>query len=31
MSLDIFVDEIPILKKSIYIATSDDVVNASTY
>ena len=30
ISLDIFVDEIPILKKSIYIATSDDVVNAST-
>ena len=30
ISLDIFVDEIPISKKSIHIATSDDVVNAST-
>lgn len=30
VSLDIYVDEIPIAKKSIFVATSDDVVNAST-
>src|SRR5919204_3315145 len=29
VSLDIYVDEIPVSKKSIYIATSEDVVNAS--
>src|SRR5918911_4326933 len=29
VSLDIYVDEIPVLKKSIFIATSDEVVNAS--
>jgi glycogen debranching enzyme len=30
VSLDIYVDEIPISKKSIFIATSEDVLNAST-
>ena len=30
VSLDLYVDEIPIAKKSIFVATSDDVVNAST-
>jgi GH15 family glucan-1,4-alpha-glucosidase len=30
VSLDIFVNDIPIPKKSIFIATSEDVVNAST-
>jgi len=30
VSLDIYVDEIPIPKKSIFIATSEDVVNAAT-
>ncbi|MGA9843761.1 MAG: amylo-alpha-1,6-glucosidase [Nitrososphaeraceae archaeon] len=30
VSLDIYVDEIPIAKKSIFVATSDDVVNASS-
>jgi glycogen debranching enzyme len=29
VSLDIYIDEIPVSKKSIYIATSEDVVNAS--
>ena len=29
VSLDIYVNEIPIPKKSIFIATSEDVVNAS--
>src|SRR5919106_5714499 len=29
VSLDIYLDEIPVSKKSIYIATSEDVVNAS--
>src|SRR5919202_1470331 len=29
VSLDIYIDEIPVPKKSIYIATSEDVVNAS--
>ncbi|HEY5630647.1 MAG TPA: hypothetical protein VIR31_00825, partial [Nitrososphaeraceae archaeon] len=29
VSLDIYVDEIPIPKKSIFIATSEDVVNAA--
>jgi glycogen debranching enzyme len=29
VSLDIYIDEIPIAKKSIFIATSEDVVNAS--
>ncbi|HXG06631.1 MAG TPA: hypothetical protein VNI77_04810, partial [Nitrososphaera sp.] len=29
ISLDIYVDDIPIPKKSIFIATDDDVVNAS--
>lgn len=30
VSLDIYVDEIPVPKKSIFIATSEDVVNAAT-
>jgi glycogen debranching enzyme len=30
VSLDIYVDEIPVPKKSIFIATSEDVVNASS-
>ncbi len=30
VSLDIYVDEIPIAKKSIFVATSEDVVNAAT-
>jgi hypothetical protein len=29
VSLDIYIDEIPVSKKSIYIATSEDVVNSS--
>jgi glycogen debranching enzyme len=29
ISLDIYIDEIPVLKKSIFVATSDDIVNAS--
>src|SRR5215467_5114004 len=30
VSLDVYVDEIPIPKKSIFIATSEDVVNAAS-
>ncbi|HET7147809.1 MAG TPA: amylo-alpha-1,6-glucosidase [Candidatus Nitrosopolaris sp.] len=30
VSLDIYLDEIPVQKKSIFIATSEDVVNAAT-
>src|SRR5215204_5902599 len=29
VSLDVYVDEIPISKKSIFIATSEDIINAS--
>src|SRR5919206_3611546 len=29
VSLDIYVDEIPVSKKSIFVATSDDIVNAA--
>src|ERR671930_428532 len=29
VSIDIYVDEIPVSKKSVYIATSDDVINSS--
>jgi glycogen debranching enzyme len=30
VSLDIYVDEIPVPKKSIFIATSEDIINASS-
>jgi hypothetical protein len=30
VSLDIYLDEIPVPKKSIFIATSEDVINAAT-
>ena len=30
VSLDVYVDEIPVPKKSIFIATSEDIINASS-
>ncbi|MGI0006292.1 MAG: hypothetical protein ACREAI_07745, partial [Nitrososphaera sp.] len=30
VSLDIYVDELPVQRKSIFIATSEEVVNAAT-